>query len=47
MYDKLNQLINQAGIEELDVKDKLVALKIHFGEPATWLICGRIMRRWL
>jgi uncharacterized Fe-S center protein len=33
MYDKLNQLINQAGIEELDVKDKLVALKIHFGEP--------------
>jgi len=33
MYDKLDRLINRAGIDSLDVKDKLVALKIHFGEP--------------
>jgi len=33
MYDKLNHLIKQAGIEDLEMKDKLVALKIHFGEP--------------
>ena len=33
MYDKLDKLINKAGIDALEVKDKLVALKIHFGEP--------------
>ncbi len=33
MYDKLNRLIVKAGIEEIDMANKLVALKIHFGEP--------------
>jgi uncharacterized Fe-S center protein len=33
MYDKLEKLLKKAGIGELDVKDKLVAIKIHFGEP--------------
>lgn len=33
MYDKLDKLIKKAGIESLDIKNKLVALKIHFGEP--------------
>lgn len=33
MYDKLKHLIKKAGIEELDLKKKLVAIKIHFGEP--------------
>ena len=33
MYDKLNRLIKRAGIEELEMEDKLVALKLHFGEP--------------
>ena len=33
MYDKLDKLIKKAGIDSLEVKDKLVALKIHFGEP--------------
>lgn len=33
MYDKLNQVIRKAGIEEMDLKNKLVAIKIHFGEP--------------
>lgn len=33
LYDKLDKLIRKAGIESMDLKDKLVALKIHFGEP--------------
>ncbi len=33
MFDKLNRLIKKAGMEEIDFKNKLVALKIHFGEP--------------
>lgn len=30
---KLTRLVKQAGIENLDLKDKYVAIKIHFGEP--------------
>ncbi len=30
---KLKRLIKAAGIGELDMEDKLVAIKIHFGEP--------------
>ena len=30
---KLERLIRQAGIEQLDCKDKFTAVKIHFGEP--------------
>ncbi len=30
---KLANLISKAGIEKLDVKDKYVAIKMHFGEP--------------
>ena len=33
MYDKLDKLIQKAGIDSMDLKGKLVALKIHFGEP--------------
>lgn len=33
MYQKLDRLMERAGIEKLDLKSKLVALKIHFGEP--------------
>jgi uncharacterized Fe-S center protein len=33
MYDKLDKLIKKAGMESMDLKGKLVALKIHFGEP--------------
>ncbi len=33
MLDKLEKVIEKAGIGELDLKDKMVALKIHFGEP--------------
>jgi uncharacterized Fe-S center protein len=33
MYDKLNRLITKAGINDLDLNNKLVALKLHFGEP--------------
>ena len=33
MYDKLDKLIQKAGIASMDLKGKMVALKIHFGEP--------------
>lgn len=33
LLDKLERLVKQAGIENLDFQDKYVAIKIHFGEP--------------
>jgi len=33
LLDKLEKVIEKAGIGDLDIKDKMVALKIHFGEP--------------
>jgi len=33
MLDKLGRVMDKTGIGDLDLKDKMVALKIHFGEP--------------
>lgn len=33
LLDKLERLINEAGIENINFKNKFVAIKIHFGEP--------------
>jgi uncharacterized Fe-S center protein len=33
LLDKLKKLVLEAGIREIDFKDKFTALKIHFGEP--------------
>lgn len=33
LLTKLEKLIKKAGIEEIDFKEKFVAVKIHFGEP--------------
>jgi len=33
LYDKLDRLMDSAGINKMNLKDKMVALKIHFGEP--------------
>lgn len=33
LLDKLENLIKKAGIEEIDFNKKMVAIKIHFGEP--------------
>jgi len=33
ILDKLEKVIEKAGIGKMDLKDKMVALKIHFGEP--------------
>ncbi len=33
LLQKLDKLIVTAGIDEIDFKDKFVAIKIHFGEP--------------
>ena len=31
--EKLHRLMKAAGFEQIDFKDKYVAIKIHFGEP--------------
>ena len=33
LLDKLERLIKKAGIETIDMHDRFVAIKIHFGEP--------------
>lgn len=33
LLDKLQKLILEAGIKNIDFKDKFIAVKIHFGEP--------------
>ena len=33
LIDKLKRVMEKTGIEKMDLKDKTVALKIHFGEP--------------
>lgn len=33
LLDKLEKLVKRAGIENIDFKNKFVAIKIHFGEP--------------
>ena len=33
LLQKLEKLIKTAGIEDIDFKNKFVAIKIHFGEP--------------
>ncbi len=33
LLDKMERLIKKAGIEQLPVKERFVAIKIHFGEP--------------
>ena len=33
LLDKLQKLIRTAGIGQIDMEGKFVAIKIHFGEP--------------
>lgn len=33
LLDKLEKLVKKAGIQNIDFKNKFVAIKIHFGEP--------------
>ena len=33
LLDKVERLAKRAGIEDIDFKNKFVAIKIHFGEP--------------
>ena len=33
LLKKLRNLVKQAGIEQIDFKDKFTAVKLHFGEP--------------
>ena len=33
LFKKLDTLIQKAGIGKIDFKKKIVAIKIHFGEP--------------
>ena len=43
LLDKLERLVKQAGIENLDFQDKYVAIKI-LASREIWRICGRITR---
>ena len=43
--DKLKKLCIAAGIKDIDMEGKFVAIKMHFGEPGN--VSARIMRKWL
>ena len=38
--EKLRRLCIAAGIKDIDMDGKFVAIKMHFGELATWLTCA-------
>lgn len=38
---KLHKLMKKAGFENIDMKGKFVAIKMHFGEKATSPSCAR------
>ena len=46
LLDKLKKLIEKAGIDSIDMDSKFVAIKIHFGEPATCPSCVPTLPRW-
>lgn len=37
---KLARLMMTAGFGDIDMEGKYVAIKMHFGEPEIWPICG-------
>lgn len=41
LLDKMERVVKRAGIAGIDFQKQFVAIKIHFGEPATWLISAR------
>ena len=43
LLDKMERLVKRAGITNIDFKNQFVAIKIHFGEPGTWLTSVPIM----
>ena len=46
LTEKLRRLCIAAGIKSIDMDGKFVAIKMHFGELATWLSCARTTQRW-
>ena len=46
LTEKLRRLCIAAGIKSIDMDGKFVAIKMHFGELATWLSCARTTPRW-
>ena len=45
--DKLKKLCIAAGIKDIDMEGKFVAIKMHFGELGNMAFLARIMRKWL
>lgn len=43
--DKLKKLCVTAGIKDIDMDGKFVAIKMHFGDLAIWLSCARITQK--
>lgn len=46
LLDKLKKLIEKAGIDSIDMDNKFVAIKIHFGGRATCPSCVPTSPRW-
>ena len=42
LLDKLERLVKQAGIENLDFQDNMSRLKFILASREIWRICGRI-----
>ena len=43
LLQKLKRLMATAGMDTIDFTNKYVAIKLHFGEPGTWPMCGPTM----
>ena len=43
LLQKLEALMKKAGFENIDFKEKFVAVKVHFGEPGN-LICDYVKK---
>ena len=43
--DKLKKVCLAAGIKNIDMDGKFVAIKMHFGELEIWHFCVRTMQR--
>ena len=44
--EKLRRLCIAAGIKDIDMDGKFVAIKMHFGSWAIWPFCAPTMPRW-
>lgn len=46
LTEKLRRLCLAAGIKNIDMDGKFVAIRMHFGELATWRSCAPTTPKW-